>query len=104
MGKRLLLAIGWPFAFAVAAAGVAAISAGHPLRSDGAWTLLFCAALIGSPAVVASIAGWLPAGWSAGARGGLAVALAVPVLVVELFLAVCLLAGRANAAGPGWIE
>ena len=100
MGKRLLLLLGWLWPFAVAAAAVAAISAGHSLRSDGAVMLLFLAALLGSPAVVATITGWLPAAWSAELRGGLAVVLAVPVLAFELFLAMCLLAGGRTYRRP----
>lgn len=104
MGKRLLLALGWLWPFAVACMAVAAITVGQSLRSDSAMMLLFLIALLGSLAVVVSIAGWLPAAWSAGLRGGLGVLLAVPVLTIELYLAMGLLAGGANAAGPGWIE
>jgi hypothetical protein len=65
---------------------------------------MFLVALFGSPAVVVTIAGWLPADWSTEQRGGLAIVLAVPVVVLELLLALLLLVHGANAAGPGLIE
>lgn len=75
-----------------------------PLRSDGAHTFLFLLALLGSPAVVVTLAGWLPRAWSSELPQALGLLPAVPVSAVELFLAVWLPGAEANAAGPAWIE
>ena len=104
MGGRLLLVLGWYWPFVVAGTGVAAIAAGYSLRSDSEVTLLFVAALLGSPAVVVTIAGWLPAAWSAESRHGLAILLALPILAFEFLVALYLFVHGANAAAPGWIE
>jgi hypothetical protein len=104
MGRRLLLALGWLWPFLVATAGVAMIAAGQSLRSDGAMLGLLVAALLGSPAVVVTLAAQLPRGWPDPARVAVALALAVPVVGVELSLAANVLAAGANAAGLGWIE
>ena len=104
MGRGVLLTVGWLWPFAVAVVGVAAIAAGHSLRSDGAFLLLLVVALVGSPAVAVTVAGWLPRSWPPGLRQAAGLVLAVPVVLAELFLAVCVLAAGANAAGPGWIE
>ncbi|MFO0848689.1 MAG: hypothetical protein U0871_09065 [Gemmataceae bacterium] len=104
MGRPLLLTLGWLWPFAVSIAGVAVIAAGPSLRNDGQMLLLFFAALLGSPAVVVTIAGWLPAMWSAGPRVGLATVLAIPVVGLELVLASWVLEFGARAAGPGWVE
>lgn len=96
---KLLLLVGWLWPFVVAIAGVATISAGWELRSDFAIDSLCFSALLGSPAVVITIARWLPA---SELRGVLAVTLAVPVVVLELCLAIMILAYGAYPAG--WIE
>lgn len=104
MRRRILLFLGWLWPFAVAIAGVTAIAAGQSLRSDSQMMLLFFAALLGSPAVVVTIAGWLPVAWSAELRDGLAVVLGIPVVGAEVVLASWVLECGARAAGPGWIE
>lgn len=104
MGRRVLLVSGWLWPFLVAAAGVAAIAAGHPLRGDGALLFLSFVALVGSPAVIVTVAGWLPRSWSPELREATGLALGVPVVVAELYLAMGVLAAGAIAAGPGWIS
>jgi hypothetical protein len=104
MRRRLLLTLGWVWPFLVAGGGVVAIATGQSLRSDGEMLMLLYVGLLGSPAVAATIAHWLPAEWGAGPRHCLAAALAVPVVGGELLLAVGLLGYGANVAGPGWIE
>jgi hypothetical protein len=104
MAGRTLLIIGWLWPFVVAVAGVAAIAAGQSLRSDREVSLLFFGALLGSPAVLITIANWMPAAWSREVRATLAVAATVAVLAVESVLALYLLIIGANFAGPGLIE
>ena len=104
MGRRVLLAVGWIWPFAIAGMGVAAIDAGYSLRSGGAFALLLIVALFGSPAVVVTVTGWLPQSWSPELQQATGLVLSVPVVVAELFLAMWVLAAGANAAGPGWIE
>ncbi len=104
MGRRLLLTLGWVWPFVVAAAGVTAIYAGHDLHNNQAAVLLFLAALLGSPAVVATIVGTLPGEWSPATRYGVATLFAAPVLALELILAFWLLNFGAIVAGPGLIE
>lgn len=99
-----MLLLGWLWPFMVAGTAVGAIAAGQSLRSDGEVLLLLFAALLGSPAVVVTLAGCLPRAWPSGLRGGLAFVTAVPVVAIELWLALMLLGIGANAAGPGWIE
>jgi hypothetical protein len=99
-----MLLLGWLWPFMVAAAGVAIIAGGQSLRSDGAITVLCFIALLGSPAVVVTIAGWLPMTYSSELRSGLAVVAAFPVVGLELMLALWMLVVGANAVGPGWLE
>jgi hypothetical protein len=104
MVKSMLLLVGWLWPFIVAMAGVAAISAGHSLRSDREFFLMSIAALFGSPAIAITLAGLAPTSWKAEVRYSLSVCLAIPILLAELFLALYLFIFGANAAGPGWIE
>ncbi len=104
MSKQPLLVLGWLWPFVVAGTGIAIIASGKSLRSDDEIMLLFLAALLGSPAVVITIAGWLSTAWSVELRHGLAIPLTVVVIGVELLLAMYLLAFGANIVGYGWIE
>ena len=104
MGYRLLLLLGWLWPSLVAAVGVAAIAAGQPLRSHVAWTLLLFAALLGSPAVFTSLGHRMPKDWHPQLRDGVSALLTAAVLVVELYVAMGILAYSANVAGPGLIE
>ncbi len=100
----MLLDAGWLWPFAVAGAGIIAIAAGISLRGDDTFLLLGAAALLGSPAVVVTIAGWLPREWPVSLQVLVGLLLAMPVVLIELYMAACLLADVAIVIGPGWVE
>ena len=80
------------------------IAAGQRLQGDIAWILLLLTALLGSPAVIATLTYWMPDDWHPVLQGWVTALLAVAVVAAELYLAMCLLAWGANVAGPGLIE
>jgi hypothetical protein len=99
----LTLILGWLWPFVVAGVGIAIISTGHHV-GDGEAELLFIASLFGAGAVFWVVRGWLPARWPDALLAMVAVLITVPILAVEIYLAITLLAAGANWTGYGWIE
>ena len=104
MRYRVLLTLGWLWPFVVAGIGVFMIAAGQRLQGDIAWILLLLTALLGSPAVIATLTYCMPDDWHPVLQSWVTALLAVAVVAAELYLAMCLLAWGANVAGPGLIE